>query len=276
MSEYESPPVPPDFFKPFIEPPSPAAPVAPYNHVTATPSGHSFEMDDTLGVERIRLQHRTGTFIEMGPDGSEVHKVYGNGYEITIQNKQIYVKGNCEIYVDGDAYMQVKGNKTELIGGDYDIHVQGNFIVTSEKQTTLTSVGDTNITAGAGIGGGLKINTGDYTYMNGDLSVNGEIVGNKITSRGRVDAVDGVSAGPLGFVTMLGGVSVGIPAAVPGQINSDGPINSLTSVSAPVGNFGIMDAVWSYDTVNLNIFNSHTHPAPEGETGPPIPFEVGA
>ena len=97
---------PPSFFKPFMEPASKAAPVAPYNTITATRSGHSFEMDDTPSVERIRLNHRSGTFIEMGPDGDEVHKVFGNGYEITVKDKSVYVSGNCNIYVDGDAYLE--------------------------------------------------------------------------------------------------------------------------------------------------------------------------
>jgi hypothetical protein len=263
---------PPSFFKPFTEPQSKAAPVTPYNHVQATPSGHAFELDDTLGVERVRLQHRTGTFIEMGPDGDEIHKVYGNGYEITVKDKNIYVKGNCNIYVDGDAYTQVKGNKTELIGGDYDIHVQGNYIVTAEKQSSFTTAGDMNIVAGAGLGGGLKINTGDYTYMNGDLFVDGEVNANKITSLGRIDGL-GVGAGVQGFCSVEGGLSIGIPMPVPTQINCAGPITSFTSVEAPLGLFGISNAMWMFDVVNTLLNNTHIHPTHVGPTGPTLePF----
>lgn len=257
---------PPDFFKTFIEPQSPAAPVPPYNHVQATPSGHAFEMDDTNGVERVRLQHRSGTFIEMGPNGSEIHKVYGNGYEITIQNKEVYIKGSCNIFVEGDAYTQVKGNKTEVIGGDYDILVGGNYIVTAQQQATLTTAGDMNIVAGSGLGSGLKITTADYTYISGDLGVDGEISADKITSLGRVDAL-GVGAGSLGFVSVEGGLSIGIPAAIPTQINCAGPITSFTSVEAPLGLFGISNAVWMFDVVNSLLYNTHIHPSPSGPTG---------
>ena len=45
-------------------------PVYPYNDVTQTESGHFMEMDDTPGAERIRLQHRTGTFTEIQADGN--------------------------------------------------------------------------------------------------------------------------------------------------------------------------------------------------------------
>ena len=68
-------------------------PIYPYNNVQVTESGHSFEMDDTPTRERVRLQHRSGTFIEMHPNGDEVHKVYGNGYEITIKDKNVLIKG---------------------------------------------------------------------------------------------------------------------------------------------------------------------------------------
>jgi hypothetical protein len=77
-------------------------PVYPYNNIQQTESGHSFEMDDTPTRERVRLQHRIGTFLEMHPDGDEVHKVYGTGYEIYLKGKngeervregKIYLKG---------------------------------------------------------------------------------------------------------------------------------------------------------------------------------------
>ena len=56
-------------------------PQYPYNQVMQTESGHFFEMDDTPTRERVRLNHRSGTFIELHPSGDEVHKVYGDGYE---------------------------------------------------------------------------------------------------------------------------------------------------------------------------------------------------
>jgi hypothetical protein len=47
-------------------------------------------MDDTPTRERIRLQHgKSLTFIEMHPNGDQVHKVFGDDYEITIKNKDI-------------------------------------------------------------------------------------------------------------------------------------------------------------------------------------------
>ena len=57
------------------EPPSAYAAEYPYNNVVQTESGHFQEFDDTPGAERIRTQHRAGTYTEIRPDGSEVHKI---------------------------------------------------------------------------------------------------------------------------------------------------------------------------------------------------------
>ena len=107
----------PKFFTGWTEPESAAntdyPPQAPYNTITATESGHTFELDDTKGRERVRLAHRSGTFIEMHPNGDEVHKIYGKGYEITIKDKNVLVEGNCNITINGDANINVKGDKVE-------------------------------------------------------------------------------------------------------------------------------------------------------------------
>ena len=114
----------PDFFKGWTEPESAAntayPPDFPSNHVMATASGHSLEMDDSKDRERVRLAHRTGTFIEMHPNGDEVHKVYGDGYEITIKDKNVLIQGTCSVTIEGDSLVNVKGDKVEYIEGNYD------------------------------------------------------------------------------------------------------------------------------------------------------------
>jgi hypothetical protein len=267
-----STPTPPSFFNPFIEPESAAntayPPVYPYNNVTQTPSGHSFEMDDTPQRERVRLQHRMGTFIEMHPNGDEVHKVYGNGYMIVVRDNQVLISGNCNVKIEGDANIQISGDKIETVLGNVEQHIRGNFTQVVEGTTSLTSLQDTIINAGGVLGGGLKVQTGDYMYVDGDLSVNGEIVGTKIYSQGRIDAETGVGAGPLGFVTMLGGVSVGIPVAIPTTIQAAGPITSHTSVDAPLGLYGVSSSILGFDVINTLFYDSHIHATPVGPTTP--------
>ena len=274
----------PDFFKGWTEPESAAntayPPDYPYNQVTASESGHTFEMDDSKGRERVRLAHRTGTFIEMHPNGDEVHKVYGDGYEITIKDKNVLIEGSCSVTINGDSLVNIKGNKVEYIEGNYELHVKGTYSQLVEKNASITAKNDLDLSAGNFATGAISLNAPDTVYVNSDLNVNGEIVAQKILSKGRIDAIAGVSAGFPGFVTQTGGLAIGFPSPgaavpVPGQITCIGNIftaasvNALVSVNAPTGNFGTMSAVMMTDLINTVIFDTHIHPSPKGPTGVP-------
>lgn len=259
-------------------------PIYPFNHVTQTESGHSFEMDDTPTRERIRLQHRSGTFTEMHPNGSVVQKIYGNGYEIIAQDKNVLIKGVCNITIQGDAHIHVQGDKIEKIDGNYELHVGGDLSIVSEQDTEIYAAGDMVVGANPdafdfGLGGTLTLTTGDHVYIDADLQVDGEFVADKITSTTRVDAILGMSAGLEGFVTELGGVSVGIPLAVPGNVlaavQMAAPVATFGEVTAGLGAFGTMSAVLMTDTTNTLIFDSHVHPVFKAVTGPPDTPMVG-
>jgi hypothetical protein len=255
-------------------------PVYPYNDVTQTESGHLFELDDTPARERVRLQHRSGTFFEMHPNGDEVHKVYGDGYEIIIKNKNVLIKGTCNITINGDANMHVLGDHNVQVDGDYNLQVAGKMNQRVVGDVSVSSDNDISITANENFGGSLRLAAADHLYLASDLVVGGSISADIINAETRVNAGTGVFAGPLGFVSGVGGLSLGVPSAatpvaVPGCINTVGAITSLASVNAPLANFalakcGIMDAVLMTDVINSTIYNYHIHPAPRGPTGPPM------
>lgn len=269
----------PSFFTGWTQPESAAntdyQPVYPFNNSTQTPSGHAFELDDTPSRERIRLQHRTGTFIEMHPNGDEVHKVYGDGYEITIKDKNILINGNMNITVVGDANIYTQGNVNEQIDGNYELHVKGNYSTVVEGLTSFVSQGDMDIKAGGNLKGGLFVYPGEYMSVKGDLKVSGEITAAKIFSKGRVDCLTGMSATSGGFTTEFGGISVGpLEAPIPSEINCTGPINSKISMSSPLINSGMTSSFLSKDTVNGIIRNAQIHIAPYGPTSPPTTQEI--
>jgi len=255
-------------------------PVYPYNDVTQTESGHLFELDDTPTRERVRLQHRSGTFFEMHPNGDEVHKVYGDGYEIVIKNKNVLIKGTCNITINGDANMHVLGDHNVQVDGDYNLQVAGKMNQRVVGDISLSSDNDVSLTANENFGGSLRLAAADHLYLASDLVVGGSISADIINAETRVNAGTGVFAGPLGFVSGVGGLSLGVPSAatpvaVPGCINTVGAITSLASVNAPIANFalakcGIMDAVLMTDVINSTIYNYHIHPSPKGPTGPPM------
>ena len=134
----------------------------PYNHVHETESGHVFEIDDTPGAERLNRQHTTGTFEEIQPDGTRVTKVMGDDYEIVVKDKNVFVKGNLNITVEGDATFNVKGDKYEditgnsftIVRGDRHTKIQGNDVleVLSDQETIVEGSRDTQIRCRGGTG----------------------------------------------------------------------------------------------------------------------------
>ncbi len=92
---------------------SPANPVYPYNKALFTESGHLLEIDDTLGAERIAIEHRSGTFQEIHPDGSKVTRVVNDNYTVVCKDEEVYIGGKVNITVGGDAKLTV-GGKTDI------------------------------------------------------------------------------------------------------------------------------------------------------------------
>ena len=103
--------------------PSKAKPVYPYNKVTQTESGHVIEIDDTLGVERIAVEHRSGTFHEIHPDGSQVTRIVNDNYTVVCKDDEVWIGGKVNV----------------TVGGDAKISVSGQTDITSTKTLTVTS-----------------------------------------------------------------------------------------------------------------------------------------
>lgn len=111
----------------------------PYNKVTETESGHIIEIDDTAGAERIHVYHKSGTYIEIDPNGSVVRRTKGSSYEI--------VDKNGYISVTGDASVSVKGSVKVYVGGDADIEVEGDVNLKSHNDITMQAAGRVDISA---------------------------------------------------------------------------------------------------------------------------------
>lgn len=263
----------PDYGGGNVEDAEESRPQYPYNRVIQTESGHIIELDDTPGRERIRVNHRAGSFIEMLPNGDVVHKTFGDDYRITTSNKNVLIEGYCNITVVGDVVMDIQGNKIERVTGDYKIECGGEFVAYSHTKASVLSDVDTLVAAGAGelSAGDLYLTTSGKIVGTGDVAIAGGLTADMIASNGRVDAATGVSAGPLGFVSILGGLSIGAPVAVPGNITTIGMVNAAITVNSPLGNFGVMKAVWMTDTINKSLNNAHIHVGFKGPTGPPVP-----
>ena len=93
-------------------------PLYPNNNTKETASGHVIQYDDTFGRERVLIRHRTGSGIELRPDGTVL---------LSSTNKHILtVASDQSIIVEGDARMIYNGNVDVEVIGDYNLNVGGN------------------------------------------------------------------------------------------------------------------------------------------------------
>jgi hypothetical protein len=130
------------------EPATKYAAVYPNNKVTQTTSGHIIEIDDTPGAERINVRHRSGTFVEIHPNGDVVQN-NGNRFQITTGNDNVHITGVCNLTIDqdcnttilGDWNIDVTGNKNETIGGNVTEDVGGSVNETVAGSVTETYTG---------------------------------------------------------------------------------------------------------------------------------------
>lgn len=99
----------------------------PYNKVFGTESGHVMEFDDTPGSERINLQHTTGTYFEIDPNGNRIERIRGTHILVVDEDDLVYIQGSGHVCIDGDLSVNVKGAASIYVGGDANIKVAGNM-----------------------------------------------------------------------------------------------------------------------------------------------------
>lgn len=149
----------------------------PFNKVTETISGHIFECDDTPEKERIHTYHKSGSFNEIHPDGSEVTKVTKDNYTLIMNDDYLFVKGNVKIYVNGDTNLYVVGNVNSQIDGNLETQVKGNLNTYIEGNYNLGVQGTINFTGGDKINcisSGFDINSSDEVNIKGTyIKLNG-------------------------------------------------------------------------------------------------------
>lgn len=130
------------------EPASAYAAQYPYNRVIETASGHSIELDDSPGAERIMIWHKNGSYIQIAST-STTHKNASDAYDINERNHHVYVGGNNIVTIEGDCHVLVKGNKVEEIQGDYKQIVHGNISVGSAGRVEINGADRTDIRSAA-------------------------------------------------------------------------------------------------------------------------------
>lgn len=116
-----------------------AKPVYPFNKTLKTESGHLLELDDTVGVERITIQHRSGTFHSIEPDGSQMTRIVNDQYTVICKDNEVHIGGKVNVKILGDAKIEVEKDVTLDVGGDAKITVA--------KTTAIESTGNLSVVA---------------------------------------------------------------------------------------------------------------------------------
>lgn len=103
----------------------------PYNNVYESESGHALEFDDTRGKERIHLYHRSGSYVEFGPNGDRAERIEKNKFTVIVGDEEVYVQGDVRVYVDGNVTMEVGGNADIKVDGNFKADIGGTCDITS-------------------------------------------------------------------------------------------------------------------------------------------------
>ena len=117
----------------------------PYNHVHQTESGHLTEMDDTPGSERLHWMHRTGSYMEMNPNGSVVHKSNQDHHSCIVRDGYELIGGNKSVStgLGYDLEVSRKGGNEDFwlrVNGTGDVHLEaqeGNVEIYSKDGVTF-------------------------------------------------------------------------------------------------------------------------------------------
>ena len=119
--------------------------IFPFNQANTTPSGHSFEIDDTPGNERVLIRHHTGAGVELKQDGSVVVASRTHQVQVVGADHELVVSGQGNLTYDGDLNLTVNGNYNLEVGGTMNVDVGANHNH-SVHGTYTTEVGDTHST----------------------------------------------------------------------------------------------------------------------------------
>lgn len=92
-------------------------------------SGHSIEVDDTPGGERLRVYHTNGSYIDMQADGTNIYRAEKDDFEVVQGNKSLRVKGATHVHISGDADIKVDGNADVEVGGNSKWTIGGTWEV---------------------------------------------------------------------------------------------------------------------------------------------------
>lgn len=163
-------------------------------------SGHSLVFDDSKGHETVSLQHRSGSAIQMMPDGALHITAHNSKYTATFGEDRLVISGAHDIVVKGDASLRVYGDYNVTCHKDYNLTVNGNFnmiaknhnrhvrgnIDTKAKSENKKLEGSSTMTTQGAIAhtakGSVSVGSLDQLHLGGSKGMNMQVGQGDITS----------------------------------------------------------------------------------------------
>jgi len=101
----------------------------PYNKTITTESGHVLELDDTPKAERIHVYHKSGSYVEIFPDGTIITKSMKDSVSVTMEDHKIsVVKGGLQI-IAADGKIEIVADKDiNIKSANGIVNIQGTVI----------------------------------------------------------------------------------------------------------------------------------------------------
>ena len=110
-------------------------PELPTENITRTVGNFLYEEINTLGRERKKTTHPSGTSTEYLPDGSHTLNVIGRGYKVVHNGDDVIIHGSCNLTVNGDYNVTVNAG-SDGYGGKYKIDCQEMEVTVRGNRTT--------------------------------------------------------------------------------------------------------------------------------------------
>ncbi len=170
----------------------------PTNRLWQTKSGHKIELDDSSGVEKIKITDKSGNYILIDSTSkNEEHLVGGKKIDKVTADKEETVGGkkssnialnkdeiiggkktcnitlNKEETIGANKISNITVNKQEIVGGSWTITATGGIIITGSSVAIISGSGTANIGGGKSVfdnpefevkGGSVKLASQGATF----------------------------------------------------------------------------------------------------------------
>ena len=199
----------------------------PKSRTNVTPSGHVVQLNDTPAGERVLVKHRTGSAVDMLPDGSMAISSRGKMMFTVHADMSIVVHGDVSWVVDGNFNMDVKGN--------FNVKAL-NVATEAEGDITQTAVGGSfNVRAGENLSEVVKGSRSSTVLGSSLVFALGEINsisqgGQKVISQGPMQ----IAGGGVSKISTQGTMDISAP-----NINMGASSITVIGASGTIGGAGV-------------------------------------